>query len=330
MWQVVGHEKAVGLLQRSLKGEKLSHAYLFVGPRHVGKMTLAINLAQALNCTGEEKPCGGCPQCLRIAARKHADVHVVELDGRTEIGIDQIREMQHFASLKPFEGRHRVFIIDRAERLSHEASNCLLKTLEEPPQNVKLVLLAANERLLLPTVLSRCQRLELRPLPIAMVEEALIHRWRVVPERARILARLSSGCLGWAVSATEDEQLLHHRNERLASLIRLASGGMDERFAYAAQLANQFSQDRESVNGVLSLWLVWWHDLMLVKGGSGDFTANVDQEETLLSEAKRYSLTQIRGFMQSLRQAMAQLEQNANPRLVLEVLMFSIPKGKEG
>ncbi|TET38214.1 MAG: AAA family ATPase, partial [Dehalococcoidia bacterium] len=165
MWQVIGHEKAVALLERSMKGGKLSHAYLFVGPPHVGKMTLAMNLAQALNCRGEERPCGECPQCRRIARGVHADVQVIGLEGRMEIGIDQIREMQHAASLKPFEGRNRVFIIDGADHLSHEAANCLLKTLEEPPPNDQLILLAANERLLLPTVLSRCQKLELGPLP---------------------------------------------------------------------------------------------------------------------------------------------------------------------
>lgn len=330
MWQVVGHEKAVALLNNSLKGGKLSHAHLFVGPKHVGKMTLAINLAQALNCEGDEKPCGDCRQCLRIAGQKHADVVVIGLDGRAEIGIDQIREMGHSASLRPFEGRHRVFIIDGAEHLSHEASNCLLKTLEEPPPNVQLILLAINERLLLPTVLSRCRRLELRPLSTPVAEQALTERWGVPRERARVLARLCSGCLGWAVVAFSDEGLLGERWQKLTTLTRLTRVGLEERFAYAAQLANQFSKDRESVQEVLSLWVGWWRDLMLVKGGCGNFVSNVDQETTLHREAEGYSLTQIKEFVESLQRAMEQLDQNANPRLVLEVLMLAIPKGGEG
>ena len=92
MWQVVGHEVAVALLARGLKNGKLPHAFLFLGPRHVGKMTLAMNLAKALNCEGDEKPCGECSQCQRIAGRKHADIQVIGLDGRAEIGIDQIRD----------------------------------------------------------------------------------------------------------------------------------------------------------------------------------------------------------------------------------------------
>ena len=325
MWQVVGHEKAVALLEKSLKGGKLSHAYLFVGPPHVGKMTVAMNLAQALNCEGEGKPCSGCPQCQRIAGRKHADVRVIGLDGRAEIGIDQIREMQHSASLRPFEGRNRVFIIDGAEHLSHESANCLLKTLEEPPPNVQLILLAVNERLLLPTVLSRCQKLELRPLPIPVVERALIDRWEIAPERARVLARLSSGCLGWAVGAVADERLLGDRAERLSALLHLAGVGREERFAYVAQLANQFTKNRESVQEVLSLWVSWWRDLLLIKGGCGDFTTNIDQEATLYREAEIYSLKEVKTFIEGLQRAMEELDQNANPRLVLEVLMLSMP-----
>jgi len=322
----VGHDKIVGVLASSLKEERLAHAYLFVGPPHVGKMTLAIELAKALNCDDDERPCGRCSQCQRIAEGKHADVQVIGLNGRVEIGIDHIRDVQRAASLRPFEGRNRVFIIDGAEHLSHEAANCLLKVLEEPPPQVQLVLLAVNERLLLPTVLSRCQKLTLRPLPEPVVESALIERWHVAPDRARILARLSSGCLGWAVAAQTDDHILSQRWDRLGTLIHLASAGREERFTYAAQLANQFSRGREAVQEVLSLWIGWWRDLLLIKGGCGHFTANVDQEATLCREAEAHTLNEIKEFIQSLEQAMEQLDQNANPRLVLEVLMLSMPK----
>lgn len=325
MWQIVGHEKAVGLLDRSLKNERLAHAYLFVGPSHVGKMRLAIDLAKALNCQGEDRPCSACDQCVRIEELKHADVQVISLDGRAEIGIDQMRDMQHSASLRPFEGRYRVFIIDGAEHLSHEATNCLLKTLEEPPSNVQLILLAINEKRLLPTVLSRCQKLELRPLPIATIQNTLTEHWGIPEEMAMTLAKLSSGCVGWAVSASKDERILQERSERLASLLRLTEEELAERFSYAGQLANQFGRDRQSVHELLSLWIGWWRDLLLTKGGCGYCISNADQEERLREETQSYSLKAIKVFVESLQQTMTQLEQNANPRLVLEVLMLSMP-----
>jgi len=298
-------------------------------------MTLAINLAQALNCDGEEKPCGECHHCQRISAGKHADVQVVGLssDGsshRTEIGIDQIKNICRSSHLPPYEGRHRVFIIDGAEHLSAEAANSLLKTLEEPPPKVMFVLLATNERLLLPTILSRCQRVELCPLPLSTTEEALVHRFRASPEEARFLARLSAGRLGWAVSALNDKRLLMERTERLTTLMRLIDADRDERFGYAAQLANEFSRSRDSVWELLTLWIGWWRDLLLINGGSGALIANADHEAALLREAQDYSIAQVKGFIHSLQEAKRQLEQNASPRLVLEVLMLNIPKRRKG
>ncbi len=154
MWQIVGQSRALSLLQRSLEQGSMAHAYLLVGSPHVGKMTLALNLAQALNCQGAEPPCGQCDACQKIALGKHADVQVIGLNTAgnsteagptTEIGIDQIREMQHSSSLPPFEGRYKVFIIDRAELMSTEAANCLLKTLEEPASGVIFILLTTND-----------------------------------------------------------------------------------------------------------------------------------------------------------------------------------------
>ena len=337
VWQIVGQTRAVSLLQRALETESLTHAYLFVGPHHVGKMTLALNLAQALNCEAVERPCGECASCQRIASANHADVQVIGLtqnvnsaEGklRTEIGIDQIRQMQHSASLPPFEGRYKVFIIEGAEFLSTEAANCLLKTLEEPVGKVIIILLTTSDSLLPATVVSRCQRLELHPLAAAEVESALNSRWGIEPGMASLLARLSHGCIGWALSAAFDDRLLQQREEGIDRLLGIIIADYQERFAYVARLAAQFTQNRERVYRVLDLWLDYWRDLLLVKMGCGDIITNVDRSAVLVEMARGYGLSQIKAFICSIRAAGEQLRQNANPRLVLEVLMLDMP-GKE-
>jgi len=334
VWQVVGQTKVVSLLQRSLERETVAHAYLVVGPPHVGKMTLALDLARALNCEASDPPCGVCDSCQKIALAKHADVQIIGLssDGnsvdkpRVEISIDQIRQMQHSASFPPFEGRCKVFIIDRAELLSDEAANCLLKTLEEPVGKVVFMLLTINDRLLPATVISRCQRLELPPLAATEVEAALKSRWGLEPQKARLLARLCHGCLGWALSAAFDGGLLQQRAERMDRLLSTIEADCEERFAYATQLAAQFSQNRRLVQEILDLWLDYWRDLLLIKAGCDDAITNADMLATLVDQAKGYNLFQIKSVINSIQAADEQLRQNANPRLVLEVLMLSIPR----
>jgi DNA polymerase-3 subunit delta' len=336
MWSVIGQDRAVTMLQRSLEKGTLAHAYLIVGQPHTGKMTLALSLAQAVNCEEAESPCGQCESCLRIVQGNHADVQVIGLSGngkssearpQAEISIDQIREAQHSASLPPFEGQCRVYIIDGAEQLSNEAANCLLKTLEEPAAGVIFVLLTANDRLLPATVVSRCQRLELFPLAAADTEAALGNYWAVEPDRARLLSRLCRGCLGWAVSAVADDGLLRQRTERLERIRNIISADYEERFAYATELVAQFGRDRRQVWEVLDLWLSWWHDLLLVKVGCSDKVENIDLLPVLVDGAKGYSLAQIDDFIKSIMTAKGQLRLNASPRLVMEVLMLSIPKG---
>jgi len=339
MWDVVGQDRAVFLLQSSLKAGALSHAYLLTGPPHVGKMTLALDLARALNCEGEEPPCGKCGPCQRIAAGKHSDAVVTSLaangndedtdrESRVKIGVGQIDMILHSVSLPPFEGRCKVFVLDGAEFLSTGAANRLLKTLEEPVSEVVFVLLTANEGMVPSTVVSRCQRIELRPMGNRSMEEVLVARWGLEPGRARLLSRLANGCPGWAISATSDESIMRRREEWLDEVVALASANYEERFAFAAQLAASFSQDRGAVQDKLGVWLGWWRDLLVVKTGCSDAVVNVDRETGLEEMARDYGLAQVRAFIDDIRAAGERLSANASPLLVLEVLMLSIPDGK--
>jgi len=336
MWQVIGQTRAVSLLQYSLKAGTLAHAYLFVGPQHIGKMTLALNMAQALNCEAAGRPCLECTACKKIAAGNHADVQIIGLtqnDDAAEaklIGIDQIKELQHSANLPPFEGKQKIFIIDGAELLSIEAANCLLKTLEEPVARVTFILLTANDRLLPATVVSRCQRLELLPLSTAEEATALREKWSIEPERARLLAGLSHGCPGWALSANRDDALIQQRNEELNRLNGIIKADYEERFAYVAHLAARFSQNRSAVYDVLERWLDYWRDLMLVKLGFYDMITNIDRKDELIEMAGSYRLAQIKAFIDSIKSAAVQLRQNVNTRLALEVLMLDIPIKEAG
>ncbi len=339
MWQVVGQTRAVTLLQRSLDIGTTAHAYVFVGPEHVGKMTLALNLAQALNCTSAERPCGSCGSCEKIAAIKHADVQIIgvgrsengeETRSATEIGINQIREMQHSSYLPPFEGRYKVYIIDGAETLSNEAANCLLKTLEEPSDSAIFIMLTVNDGLLPETLKSRCQRLDLKPLPTGEIEKFLHGRGVIEEKKARLLARLSHGCPGWSLLAAFDDVILQQRSAEIERLRGIIDADYGERFSYVEQMLAQYQKDRESVHRLLDLWLDWWHDILLVKLGCNESVISIDFEDILRQMADGYSLAQIKKFIDGIGSAGEQIKQNVNPRLALEVLMLNIPGRNNG
>lgn len=314
------------MLDYGLRANAMAHAYLIVGPRHVGKGTLAINVAQALNCSDPEIPCGECHSCQRIWEGKHADVAAIGLDSKTEIGINDIRELQRLANLPPYEGKCKVFIIDEAEYLSTEAANSLLKILEEPPQRVVWLLLASQEERLLPTIVSRCQRLELKPVSSERVQEVLIKSYDVDTDRAKLLAQLCHGRLGWALSALTNDDVLEQRSQRIAKLVALLTAGLEQGFAYAHELASQFGQNRRAGAEITETWVDWWRDLMLIKGGCQEAIINVDYWRVLEEQASGLNLSEIKGFLADLDLLQEAISKNVNPRLASEWLMLSLPR----
>jgi DNA polymerase-3 subunit delta' len=248
------------------------------------------------------------------------------LDSKTELSIDDIRELQHLANLPPYEGKCKVFIIDDAEYLSTEAANSLLKILEEPPPKVVWLLLASEERRLLPTIVSRCQRLDLKPLPLMQVQKVLIDSYNVDSTKAEFLARLSHGCLGWAISALADDDILRQRAQRVAIISSLTSTSLEQRFAYAWEIATQFSQNRKTVAKEMGIWLRWWRDLMLIKGDCKEAIINIDYGVALEEQAENLSLSEIKQFLANLRLVQEEISKNVNPRLAFESLMLNMPR----
>jgi DNA polymerase III subunit delta' len=331
MWQTVGQESAIDLLEKEYSSGRMSHAYLFTGPELVGKTTLAIDFACAINCPESKPPCGGCQSCSKIVQRKHADIQIIGLNNaekngdsrqKYEISIEEIRNIQKTSSLPPYEGRYRVFIIDNAEHLSEEAANCLLKILEEPQPNIVFILLASDESSLLPTIRSRCQKIELKPLPQHKITDYLENSLKTNRETAELLARISRGCIGLAISSVKDDSYLQFRSKSYSELIPLLGADWSERFKQAAQMEHT----RKTSLEILELWNLWWRDVMLVKCQCTDNILNVDYLDTIQKWASLVSLPEINYFLDCLHRSRDYLTRNVNPKLVFEVLLLDMPR----
>ena len=203
---VIGHRRLVGLLVRSIRQESLPPSLIFAGPSGVGKKLVALAAAQTLNCSHllEGDACGTCSTCTRIARGIHPDVLLIAPGESGSIKIEQIRDVIDFVAYRPFEGRRRVVIIDRADLLVSAAQNALLKTLEEPPSSSVFILVTSRPDVLLSTVRSRCPQLRFRRLDVDDVTTVLIKQGRREAE-ARVAAATADGSIGQALEAAEGD-----------------------------------------------------------------------------------------------------------------------------
>ncbi len=337
-WNIIGHEWALEHLERSMQQDQLSHAYLFAGPPEIGKARLALRLAQALNCEGQQGvPCLQCKACQRIERRNYPDVRLTgmatqgaelkaeEAARQKELKVDTIRQWQHDILLKPYEGRRRVFILHDAERLNEESSNAMLKTLEEPPPYATLILVA-NSLSLLPTIVSRCQMLRLRPLSRQTVTQALLAQKTLAPERAALLAAWSRGRIGWALRMAEQPAAFQEEQEKLDTLLALQQQPRSVAFRWADERNQEYRNgEQATVCAWLELWQGWWRDVLLLKVGSPAGITHVDRQELLASEAQRYDLVLIHRFIAQLGATQTYLRENVNPQLALENLFLHLP-----
>ncbi|MDW8268455.1 MAG: DNA polymerase III subunit delta' C-terminal domain-containing protein, partial [Anaerolineae bacterium] len=225
------------------------------------------------------------------------------------------------AQLSPVEAPYKVFILCEFDRATAAAANALLKTLEEPSATTRLLLTSSRPAGLLPTIVSRCQVLNLRPVPTATIAAALQDDWGVAPEQAALLAGLSGGRPGWAITAVSRPETWERYRRYLADMESLLQQNGFERMQYAARLAG----DAE-VETVLQSWLLWWRDVLLVQQNCLNLILHRDHLPTLREVAGRIPSTQVRRFLQALLQTAAYLRQTVNAQLALEALLLKAPQ----
>ena len=328
-WGLLGHEWAVEMLQQHLTHASVRHAYLFSGPPGLGRRTLALRLAQALNCpqpVAPGEPCGTCKTCQQIERMQYADLAVIqaEKEGGT-LKVEQIRAIRQSLVLKPYQGNYRVALFLRFQEANANAANALLKTLEEAPSYVVLVLTADSPEQLLPTIVSRCEVLRLRPLPVETVE-GYLKEHGAEPAQARLLAHISGGRPGYALRLMQDKDTLDFRTQRLEDLQKLLQSTRRRRFAYAEKLADRKYEAREHLRETLLLWLSFWRDVLLCQSGAQTPLANVDCTAGIEALAAKLSLAEAHRLVAAAQGALDQLERNVNPRLLVEVLMLDWPR----
>lgn len=317
---VIGQPNAVSLCKAMLSSGKLPHALLFTGPAGIGKSLTAKLLAGGILCTDNHgKPCGQCQSCLLYDRSAHPDFTLIRPDGAT-IKIDQIRAVQHFASLAPSISPGRVCLIEDAELMTVQAANSLLKLLEEPPPGFVFILVAGTLKPLLPTILSRCRQIRFYPLPVGELEQALGNRG-FNPEAATVAARLSGGRMGKALTLMEPQGLAA-REMAVQLFDSLQNRDMTAIWDQAAKLD---SLETKELLNMLDFFLYLLRDVLLVAGGySEQLIYNIDLGQQLARWASEWPEGRGLAAINTVKDTIRAIGGNANTRLAIEELLIKL------
>ncbi len=341
---ILGQERAKKILINSLIKGNISHAYLFVGPDEVGKKLTALTFAKALNCiNGKEDSCEECLSCKKINSLNHPDLSIIRKEDENTktntisdinrdfgdededkesktIKIEAIRELQRRLSFKPYEGKKKLAIIDNAEDMTTEALNSFLKTLEEPPGETVIILITSNMHSLLPTVVSRCQVIKFNPLSDEHIKEILIKNYKFHENDASILASLSKGRLGSALTA-DYEAFCKFRENALKLLRSSIRGDLEYIFTESKRL----SSDKDRLPEFLDLVADLLRDAVAIKGvGTNDNVINKDVSDKIREFSDGLHIPNILNMFDSVQQTKSLLDRNANHQLAIEVMMLNI------
>lgn len=331
-WPVIGHESIIEFLQKSLARDKVSHAYLFYGPEHLGKLFVAENLALSLTCESFQKkksiaiPCMNCPACLQSSKKIHPDIYFVTAEQGKKIGISQIRELEHKLSMRSFLTSYKVALINTAELMTSEASNALLKTLEEPTQKTVIILIANNINLLPATLISRCQLIKFNLVPTKKIE-SLVSQFKKVKKEIREITHLAQGRPGLAYLYIKNPGLIEEYKEYANNILEmLKRNSIIERFKIINEIIpkkNDAESDLTTLN-IIGIWLSILRDLILVKSGVQDGIINLFNLEKIRLLSKKYNVNTLKKSAMRLKEIEMLIKQNINPTLALENLIINL------
>lgn len=303
---IIGHEKQKSLLESLVKKQQYANAYAFVGLPGIGKKQLALALTRAANCQsgaqGQAFCCDSCTSCLKIEKGNHPDIHILKPNEKTNtIKIEDVRELQHQLAYAPYEAKHRFFIIDDAHCLTTSAANALLKSLEEPAPHTSFILITPSAKKLLPTVISRCQKVSFSPLNTTEIEKFI--------QGNGLLARLAQGSIGRALNLADTLLSPQKRKNLLQNL------NSSQSLEWAGSIT---SED-------LNFLKTWYRDLYVYKTSKKvDDVVNFDLEDLLRDETKSLSEDQLIRKQEIVIEAENRLESNANRELTCEWLVLSL------
>ncbi len=320
---IVGHEDIIQHMKHSLESGKVSHAYLFVGEAGSGKKLLARTFAMALQCQkGGTEPCMECDSCKRAESRTHPDIIMVYHEKPNTISVQDVRtQIVSDVAIKPYYGKYKIYIIPDAEKMTPQAQNALLKTIEEPPDYAVFMILTRQEEAILPTILSRCIRLDVKPVSDEQVREHLMQHLNVVDYQADIDVSLAQGNIGKAQRAAQSAEFAEMTQQALYILKNAQNMEVHE----LVDLIKELTAQKDQIEDYLDIFRLWFRDVVMFKA-----TAEIDhlvfknEINEIRNQASKISYEGLERILDAIDKAVVRLHANVNFDLVMELLFLTI------
>ena len=320
---VIGHADVVTHMQNAIRTDKVSHAYILSGESGSGKKLLAGLFAMTLQCEEHgADPCGNCPSCKKALSGNHPDILYVTHEKAGSVSVDEIREqVVNDIAIRPYESRYKIYIIDDASKMTPQAQNALLKTLEEPPAYAVILLLAENPDALLPTILSRCVMLRLGPVPDTEIQDYLMRQMHVPDYQAEIEASFAQGNIGRAKMIAQSSDFL----EMTENAIRQLKRSKDMEVYEMVDAIRELSGEKQNVRDYLDIYTLWFRDVLLYKATKEVDSLIFKEEISAIRErAAASSYEGLQKILDAIRQADDRLRANVNFDLTMELLYLTM------
>lgn len=316
----IGQKRIKDVLQDSLRAGKLSHAYSFEGLAGMGKLTLAKVFAAAILCHRQEaEACGECLSCRKLLSGNHPDFTLVSPE-KSSLGVDEIRNLQEQVIIKPIESHRKVYIIDQADKMTTQAQNCLLKTLEEPPSYVTLILCVSNSNTILKTIQSRCTRIKFNVYSDEDIKAIISTKGINKPAVVDFAAAFSQGIVGKAFSIISDD-FLEIREQVFDILARIEQCEVEE----LLNISTFFEDNKKFIEDILDIILTWYRDIILSKTlENGKELINYDKQDIILNNVLNYSRNDLIKVMEMIEETRKSLKMNVSFQMAIDNMLLSI------
>ena len=318
--QIIGHEKQINSLKNAIDNNSVSHSYLFEGEEGLGKRKVALAFSKTLLCKEEKNvPCNTCSSCIKFDKGNHPDFKELSPE-KGLINLKQVEELISSVSTSPFESKRKIFLIDDSDLMNLEGKNKLLKTLEEPPEFMNIILVTCKTNRLLPTIVSRCQGIKFYPVESSRIRELLIKEYSMDEESSKFIAEFTKGSVGKSIELATSQDFFKERDEVIKIIDSILKGDKTK----ALSSIDFFTSNKENIDEILDIILYWFRDILIYKElGESSLILNKDKIE-ILSSQSFLDLSKINDIIYRIEETKANIKSNVNFGLSIETMLLNI------